>query len=233
MKEKILIVEDEAGIAENITYSLSTEGYESFWVTTGQSALDKVNQETIDLIILDIGLPDMSGFDILKEIRKSKDTPVLFLTARSEEIDRIVGLELGADDYVIKPFSPRELTARIKAILRRTNQNNSSKNNKRELVFVVDSNKRQISYYNKILNLSRYEYEILCLFINRPGWVFSREKIMDMVWDEPEESFDRTVDAHIKTIRAKLKEINNDIDPIETHRGVGYSLRDCIIADRK
>lgn len=231
MKKTVLIVEDESGIADTISYSLQTEAYNTLWVTTGEEALVTFHNKSIDLIILDIGLPDINGFDVLKEIRKKSEIPVLFLTARSEEIDRILGLELGADDYVVKPFSPRELTARVKAILRRTTNNkeqNSLKkiSNKIKNVFEIDENKRKINYFNEVVNLSRYEYEILCLFIKRPGWVFSREKIMEIVWTEPEESFDRTVDAHIKTIRAKLREVNSEIDPIVTHRGIGYSLRD-------
>ncbi|MCP4138553.1 MAG: two-component system response regulator CreB [bacterium] len=236
MKKTILIVEDEPGIADTITYALTTEGFNSFRTSTGEGALEKLNQESIDLILLDVGLPDISGFELIKEIRKTSEVPVLFLTARSEEIDRVLGLELGADDYVVKPFSPRELTARIKAVLRRSSD--SGKKPQEEpaqaslsestpgTIFEVDKNKRQISYCGEKLSLSRYEYEILCLFIGKPGWVFSRDTIMDMVWEEPEESFDRTVDAHIKTIRAKLKAVNPDVDPIETHRGVGYALRE-------
>lgn len=224
MPKKILIIEDESGIADTIIYPLSTEGFETHWVTTGIEGINYLKPDKADLVILDIGLPDMSGFDVLKEIRKFSRVPVLCLTARSDEIDRVLGLELGADDYVLKPFSPRELASRVKAILRRSSENDNSKTVTSP--FRIEYNKRQISYFGTRLNLTRIEYEILILFINRPGWIFSRDRIMDMAWPESGESFDRTVDTHIKTLRTKLKEIKPDIDPIETHRGVGYSLRE-------
>jgi len=224
MLKKILLIEDEAGIADTIIYPLSVEGFHTHWVTTGGEGLACLKSDKTDLVILDVGLPDINGFDVLKEIRKTSQVPVLCLTARSDEIDRILGLELGADDYVLKPFSPRELAARVKAILRRTSENDGAKPGPSP--FQIEYNKRQISYYGKKVNLTRIEYEILVLLINRPGWIFTRDKIMDLAWPESGESFDRTVDTHIKTLRTKLKEINPDIDPIETHRGVGYSLRE-------
>jgi two-component system catabolic regulation response regulator CreB len=226
MLKKILLIEDEQGIADTITYPLSSEGFRTHWVTTGAEGLAYLKSEKADLVILDIGLPDMNGFDVLKDIRKNNNVPVICLTARSDEIDRILGLELGADDYVLKPFSPRELAARVKAILRRNPDSDSKSPKSGSSPFQIDYNKRQISYYGNKLNLTRIEYEILILFINRPGWIFSRDRIMDLAWPETGESFDRTVDTHIKTLRTKLKEINPDIDPIETHRGVGYSLRE-------
>jgi len=224
MQKKILLIEDESGIADTIIYPLSVEGFNTHWVTTGADGLAYLKSDKADLVILDIGLPDMNGFEVLKEIRKNNHVPVLFLTARSDEIDRILGLELGADDYVLKPFSPRELAARVKAILRRTSDNNNA--NLQSSPFQIDYNKHHISYYGSRVNLTRIEYEILVLLVNRPGWIFSRDKIMDLAWPDSGESYDRTVDTHIKTIRTKLREINPDIDPIETHRGVGYSLRE-------
>ena len=225
MKKNVLIIEDEAGIADAITYALSTEGINSIWVSTGKEGLQKFREKEIDLIILDIGLPDISGLELIKDIRNESAVPVLFLTARSEEIDRVLGFELGGDDYVVKPFSPRELTARIKAILRR-----SSSQYSKTLVdsshFAVDTHKKQIKYFDTLLKLSKYEYEILNLLLSKPGWVYTREKIMEMVWEEPDESFERTVDTHIKTLRSKLKEIKTDHDPIITHRGYGYSLKE-------
>lgn len=224
MQKTILLIEDESGIADTIMFPLSSEGFRVHWVTTGGEGVTFIKNDKADLVILDIGLPDMNGFDVLKEIRKSSQVPVLFLTARSDEIDRVLGLELGADDYVLKPFSPRELAARVKAILRRSMDAESSKISTSP--FQIDYNKRQISYFGTRVNLTRIEYEILVLLVNRPGWIFSRDKIMDYAWPESGESFDRTVDTHIKTIRTKLKEINSEIDPIETHRGAGYSLRE-------
>lgn len=224
MAPRILIVEDEQAIADNIQYALETEGFETRCLLSGMQVLPLLDHDGIDLIILDIGLPDINGLELCKEIRKFHSLPIIFLTARAAEIDRVVGLEIGADDYVVKPFSPRELTARVKAVLRRTRQPAAQ----RSIIqtFQVNESKRQISYRGQPLALSRYEYNLLTLFIQRPGHVFSREQLMDMAWDEPEASMDRTVDAHIKNIRAKLKSITPDMDPIVTHRGVGYALKE-------
>ena len=224
MNAKILIVEDEQAIADNIQYALETEGFETRCLLSGMQVMSLLDKEAIDLIILDIGLPDINGLELCKEIRKSHSLPIIFLTARSAEIDRVVGLEIGADDYVVKPFSPRELCARVKAILRRTLQPIADPSATQ--TFQINDSKRQISYLDQVIDLSRYEYNLLTLFIHRPGHVFSREQLMEMAWDEPEASMDRTVDAHIKNIRAKLKNIAPDMDPIVTHRGVGYALKE-------
>jgi len=223
MNKKVLIIEDESSIADTIEYSLKSDGFTTLWKSTGTEGLKAVSEFSPHLLILDIGLPDINGFDLLKELRKFSNVPVLILTARSEEIDRILGLELGADDYVVKPFSPREITARVKAILRRAS---GSDDGLSDVPFDVDKNRRIISFFGSKLSLSRYEYDILSLLIERPGWVFSREQIMDLLWDEPEESFERTVDAHIKGIRAKLRDVRDDVDPIETRRGMGYALKE-------
>ena len=224
MKPKILIVEDEPTIVDNIQYALETEGFETISVFSGTPVIPLLAKETVDLIILDIGLPDMNGLELCKEIRKTLSTPIIFLTARTDEIDRVVGLEIGADDYISKPFSPKELSARIKAVLRRTQ--NLTTSDLSTQIFQVNESKRQISYYGEVLDLSRTEYDILKTFIRRPGHVYSRDQLMDLVWDEPDTSLDRTVDAHIKNIRAKLKTIKPEKDPIVTHRGMGYSLRE-------
>ena len=224
MKPKILIVEDEPAIMDNIHYALETEGFETIPVFSGSPVIPLLAKEPVDLIILDIGLPDMNGLELCKEIRKSHSTPIIFLTARTEEIDRVVGLEIGADDYISKPFSPKELAARVKAVLRRTQ--NATRSDLSTQVFQVNESKRQISYYGEVLDLSRYEYDILKTFIRRPGHVYSRDQLMELVWDEPDMSLDRTVDAHIKNIRAKLKAIKPEKDPFVTHRGMGYSLRE-------
>jgi two-component system catabolic regulation response regulator CreB len=222
---KVLIVEDEPAIADTIQYALETEGFQPVVAPTGQEALELVEADAIDLIILDIGLPDINGFELCKRIRQHSPLPIIFLTARSEEVDRVVGLEIGGDDYVVKPFSPRELTARVKAVLRRTQANNHE-GPAAAPVWTVDAAKRRIAYSGHILELSRTEYELLHTFIRRPGRVFTREQLMASVWDEPEASMDRTVDAHIKNLRAKLKAVRPDLDPIVTHRGTGYALRE-------
>jgi two-component system catabolic regulation response regulator CreB len=224
MKARILIVDDEPAIVDAIQYALETEGFETACFSSGMPVLDALSGHPADLIVLDIGLPDISGFDLCKEIRRKSQIPIIFLTARADEIDRIVGLEIGGDDYITKPFSPREVSARVKAVLRRSGANNHLSTGHE--AFTVNEAKRQISYFGTVLELSRYEYEILKTFIRRPGHVLSREQLMNMVWEQPECSLDRTIDAHVKNIRAKLRNIRPDTDPIITHRGMGYSLRD-------
>jgi len=234
LKRKILIVEDEPSIVDNIQYALETDGFEVVCFPSGLPVLSFLSNESADLIVLDIGLPDINGLELCKEIRKSHAVPIIFLTARTGEIDRVVGLEIGADDYIIKPFSPRELSARVKAVLRRTppaapgakRGESSSPQPGSVKAFQVNDLKRQISYFGKGLELSRYEFDILKTFIKRPGHVYSRDQLMDLVWEQPDTSLDRTVDAHIKNIRAKLRAIKPEKDPIVTHRGTGYSLKE-------
>jgi two-component system catabolic regulation response regulator CreB len=200
--------------------------------TTGSAVPALLAAHAIDLILLDIGLPDTTGLDVLREIRRTRATPIIFLTARNTEMDRVLGLELGADDYVAKPFSPRELTARVKAVLRRAQQGSPGTVAAPPPAavstagFTVDAGRRQLTFRGRALELSRTEYDILTTFIHRPGHVFSRDQLMEMVWTEPESSLDRTVDVHIKNIRAKLRAVAPDADPIVTHRGSGYSLRE-------
>ena len=224
MATKVLLLEDEPSIADNITYTLATEGFQCVWCATGADATATLEKGHVDLIVLDVGLPDCNGFEWCRNLRKSHDIPVIFLTARSDEIDRVVGLEIGGDDYMVKPFSPRELAARVKAILRRTVSKQQTKQN--TTGFEIDYDRCLVRFRSVPLSLSRYEYRLLCVFVEKPGWVFSREKLMDLVWDEPEASMDRTVDAHIKSLRAKLRTVDADADPIKTHRGMGYALRE-------
>jgi two-component system catabolic regulation response regulator CreB len=178
-------------------------------------------------VVLDIGLPDMSGFDVCREIRRKHVVPVIFLTARSAEVDRIVGLELGADDYLAKPFSPRELTARVRAVLRRVNgANGLSVPGAGSDVWRHDEARCQIGYRGRPLDLTRNEYRLLTALLAQPGRVFSRDQLMAAAWDDPGAAIDRTVDAHVKLLRAKLREVAPESDPIVTHRGMGYSLRE-------
>jgi two-component system catabolic regulation response regulator CreB len=224
VRARILIVDDEAAISDNIQFVLESEGLDAVRVPTGLEALPILEQGPIDLVILDIGLPDINGIELLKEIRRTRMVPIILLTARSGELDRVLGLEIGADDYVAKPFSPRELAARVKAVLRRYKP--AAAEQPSNTAFVVNSSKRTIAFFGRTLELSKYEYDILRQFIDRRGHVFSREQLMNLVWDQPETSLDRTVDAHIKNIRAKLRAVRPDLEPIQTHRGSGYSLRD-------
>jgi len=224
-----MVVEDEPSIADNISYALTTEGYEPVCLGTGKEALEHLGKGDISLIVLDIGLPDINGFQLLREIREKYNTPVICVTARDSEVDKVVGLEIGADDYVVKPFSPRELTARVRSVLRRTSDAGRPPEKTAEeqaSAFSVDEQRYTISYHGEPLDLSRYEYRLLAVLISRPGMVFTREQLMNKVWEEPDMSLDRTVDTHIKTIRQKLKAVRPDEDMIVTHRGIGYSLKE-------
>ena len=228
MKPRILIVEDEPGIADTLQYALRTEGFEPVWCGTGEEALASARAEPPALVILDVGLPDTSGFEVFKRLRAVSDVPVVFLTARSDEIDRVVGLELGADDYINKPFSPRELVARVRGILRRANKPSAPVTAgvaaPVQLPVNVDEGRRQIRFYGRALELSRYEFGLLQTLASRPGHVFSRDTLLARVWGDASESLDRTVDAHVKTLRAKMKLVAPALEPIRTHRGSGYAL---------
>ncbi|USA52852.1 two-component system response regulator CreB [Acinetobacter sp. C32I] len=235
MKQKqILCVEDEAAIVLPLRYALEREGWSVSWANTGTQALQLLTQQSFDFIILDVGLPDLNGFEVCKQLRQKDQTPLLFLTARDDEIDRVVGLEIGADDYCSKPFSAREIVARIKAIWRRMEAQTqpvtaSVATTKTEVIlqstiWSCNPQSLQIHYHQQVLQLTRYEYRLLFLLIQHPEQVFSRQQLMDHIWEHPEHSLERTVDTHIKSLRQKLKQITPDDDPIRTHRGFGYSL---------
>jgi two-component system catabolic regulation response regulator CreB len=239
-KPRILLVEDESGIADTLQYVLATDGFVPVWCSTAEEALRQFAAEPPALAVLDVGLPDMNGFELLKRLQAlpgGAQVPMLFLTARSDEIDRVVGLELGADDYIAKPFSPRELVARVRGILRRSARPAAAASAPAltpaptpapaaaaPSPFALDEERHQIRFYARLLELSRYEYGILRLLVQRPGRVFTRDELLEKVWDDPGESFDRTVDAHIKTLRAKLKAVAPGVEPIRTLRGTGYAL---------
>jgi len=249
----ILVVEDEPGIAETIHYALASDGFAPEVCASARQAIERFTAEPPALAILDVGLPDMSGFELLRRLQElpgGKAVPMLFLTARASEIDRVVGLELGADDYIAKPFSPRELVARVRTILRRSQRTHSepipaleqayqapavpagapieeeggAERSASTSPFTLDEERRLIRYHGQPLALSRYEYGLLATLIQRPGRVFTRSELLERVWDDPGESFDRTVDAHVKTLRAKLRAVRDSEDPIRTLRGIGYAL---------
>ncbi len=245
----ILIIEDEPAIADTLLYALKTEGFAPEWCATGRAGLAALAAKSFALVVLDVGLPDGSGFEFCKTIRTQSAVPVIFLTARNTELDRVLGLELGGDDYLVKPFSPRELTARVKAILRRANgaggdlQGGAAAPKRTEVQgamaaatqagsesrphpeIVVDAEGCVIRYRGVALELTRYEFRLLKALVAKPGRVFSRDQLMTAAWEDPGASLDRTVDAHIKMLRAKLRVIAPEEDPIQTHRGLGYSLR--------
>jgi two-component system catabolic regulation response regulator CreB len=251
-KPRILIAEDESGIADTLQYVLKSDGFTPVWCATAEDAIAQFAQEPPALAILDVGLPDLNGFELFKRLRAlnqsqgGAEVPMLFLTARSDEIDRVVGLELGADDYIAKPFSPRELVARVRTILRRSARAAPgapagpgdgvlpripgaappAPAQHPAMPFALDNERMQIRYYGRLLELSRYEYGLLRLLVQRPGRVFTRDELLQLVWDDASDSFDRTVDAHVKTLRAKLKAVAPEVEPIRTLRGTGYALNE-------
>lgn len=228
MKPLIWLVEDEASIADTLLYTLESEGFRVQWFERGEPALQQFAQQSPALAILDVGLPDINGFELCRQLLiRDENLPVLFLTARSDELDRIIGLEIGADDYVAKPFSPREVSARVRTILRRLQKQQRRVGDAAGVTlgaFTLDEACATILYRQQPLLLTRYEYLLLKMLLLAPGRVFSRQQLMDTVWASAEESMDRTVDTHIKTLRAKLRAIDEGANPIQTHRGMGYSL---------
>jgi len=217
----ILIVEDEPSIADTLLFVLQAEGFNVTWKTLAGDALALLQSAAIDLVIMDVGLPDIMGFEACKRLRKFSNVPVIFLTARGDELDRVVGLEIGADDYVVKPFSPREVAARVKAILKRVIPATIiSDPVSRE--FKIDHERLQIFYCQQLLQLTRVEFKLLQTLVEQPQRVFSRDQLLSAVGTATEAGYDRSIDTHIKTLRAKLRQISAGSDVIQTHRGVGY-----------
>ncbi|HQF37821.1 MAG TPA: response regulator [Opitutaceae bacterium] len=259
----ILVVDDERAIADTVVYALRTEGFAPQWCATAGAARAALAAGLPALVVLDVGLPDANGFDFCRELRaRYADLPVIFLTARSEVIDRVVGLEIGGDDYLAKPFSPRELTARVKAVLRRrapaaapapaptspgvgaesapaprplpenvtycvTNpEAPETRGRSGSVLWAVDEGRCRIVYRGAALELTATEFRLLRTLVAHPGRVYTRDQLMHAAWPDPGSATDRTVDAHVKTVRAKLRAVAPAADPIQTHRGLGYSLRE-------
>ncbi|MGJ8675928.1 MAG: two-component system response regulator CreB [Akkermansiaceae bacterium] len=224
---RILLVEDETSIAETLIYALETDHFEVCHTTTAGEAIAQFS-EGFDFVILDIGLPDKSGFDLCRDIRQLSAVPVLFLTARDAEIDRILGLELGGDDYVTKPFSPREVAARVRAILRRTSRPQLKTEpavTAARAILTHDDEAMTIFFKGHALQLTAHEYKLLVALMSQPGRIFTRDQLLMKAWDDPGSAMDRTVDAHIKSLRAKIREhLGDGAELIETRRGLGYTL---------
>lgn len=226
MRKRILLLEDEQAIADTLLYALQSEGFEVRHVSLARQALEAFHDSPPDLAILDIGVPDGNGFDVCRAMRKSSELPIIFLTARSEEIDRVLGLELGADDYVVKPFSPREVCARVRAILRRSAGTVPAPPPAAATgVLALDDQAQRITCAGELLALTRYEFLLLATLLRRPERIFSRTELMSLVWGDAPHTADRTVDAHVKLLRAKLRGRGVQAEVIQTHRHMGYSLR--------
>jgi len=227
---RILLLEDDPAIAATVEFALRREGFEVELAPLAGAARARaaVTAPALALAILDVGLPDGSGLDLCREWRQSgapalRALPVLMLTARGEELDRVVGLELGADDYMSKPFSPRELVARVRALLRRAALAPAA-SAAPDTLFEHDAEGRRIRYAGEWLALTRLEYGLLRALLRAPGRIRSRDALLDEVWGADGEATDRTVDTHVKTLRAKLRAVRPELEPIATHRGMGYSL---------
>lgn len=236
MNHRILLLEDEQAIADTLIYALRSEGFEVVHARLAQDALSLFHSSPPDLAILDVGVPDGNGFDVCRALRRSSELPIVFLTARSEEVDRIVGLELGADDYVSKPFSPRELCARVRAILRRSGRSLASAaapsapplplaGAVEAAPLYLDEASQRVLCRGEPLPLTRYEYALLATLLRRPQRIFGRSELMDLVWSGAPDTSERTVDAHVKLLRAKLRERGLQVEVIQTHRNMGYSLQ--------
>ncbi len=228
MAEKILIVDDEKPIVDSIKYTLYKEGYDVVVSYDGEDALEKVKKENPDLIILDIMLPKLSGLEVCRIIRRTSNVPIIMLTARGEDMDRVVGLELGADDYVAKPFSMRDLVARIKAVLRRAKISFSPSKAKEKLEFddvVIDIKGRIVLKRGNPVDLSPKEFDLLVTLAENEVRVMSREYLLTHVWGDDFYGDDRTVDVHIRWLREKLEDDPSNPKYIQTVRGIGYILR--------
>ena len=217
----ILIVEDESAIADTLIFALQADGHSTEWVSLGSAAVEQQRLRPADLVILDIGLPDISGFETCRQLRRFSEVPVMFLSARDAEIDRVLGLEIGADDYVVKPFSPREVAARVRAILKRMAPRPEPL--EPATPFQLDTLAMRIVYRNQPLALTRHEFRLLQSLLEQPRRVFSREQLLDGLGVASDVGYERTIDSHIKSLRAKLRQVAADAEPIQTHRGLGYS----------
>jgi two-component system catabolic regulation response regulator CreB len=228
---QVLVVEDEVAIADTLLFALDSEGFSTRWTRLAGEALAMLRAEPIDLVILDVGLPDMTGFEACKSLRQFSTVPVMFLTARAGEVDRVVGLEIGADDYVVKPFSPREVVARVRAILKRSGGGAPASPQSAPAApadaaeFQVDAARAQISFLGRSLALTPHEFHLLQKLLSQPQRVWSREQLLAAMGQPADVGYERNVDGYIKSLRAKLREVDAGREPLQTHRGFGYSYQ--------
>lgn len=224
MRSKILVVDDEAKIVKLVRSYLEQAGFAVVEAGDGQTALIQARREKPDLVVLDLGLPGIDGLEVARTLRRERETPIIMLTARIEDTDKIVGLELGADDYVTKPFNPRELVARVRAVLRRTTSGPSAPETLRAGALSVDMGGHQATLAGRPLDLTPTEFDLLAVFLQNPGRAFTRLELLDRVQGDAYEGYERTVDAHIKNLRAKLGDAPRQPRYIQTVFGVGYKL---------
>jgi len=226
MAKKILVVDDEKKIVDILKAYLERDGYQVITSYDGQSALDLARSNSPDLIILDLMLPEVSGWDVCRELRKEADVPIIMLTARDDTTDKIIGLELGADDYVTKPFDPKEIISRVRAVLRRSEGKAVSKAILTVGDIIIDTEKRLVRRGDLNIELTPIEFDILRVMAENPGRVYSRMQLLDKVQGDAYEGYERTVDSHIKNLRKKLELDSEHPEYIITIYGVGYKLED-------
>ncbi|MBB1282397.1 response regulator [Pseudoalteromonas sp. Hal273] len=222
--QKILIVEDEENIAEVLIAYAKQQNYETEHFDSGKGVVSFVKQNAVDLILLDLMLPDVDGIELCKQIRAFSSLPIIMLTAKSEEIDRLQGLEIGADDYICKPFSPKEVVARIKAVLRRTSQPKTNIINHNNFQLHKDDYEARLN--DKSIGFTAVEFKIFLLFISHVGRVFTREDIINNVYSDTTDISDRNIDTHIKNIRKKINDIQAGLNPIAAVYSVGYKFKE-------
>jgi two-component system response regulator BaeR len=216
----VLIVEDEPKLASIMADYLLQSGFTTHCIDHGEEVLPFLREHTPELVLLDVMLPGRDGIDIFREMRSFSRVPVIFVTARVDEIDRLLGLELGADDYVCKPFSPRELVARVKAVLRRAAGSSAPDPG----IFRIDPHLRRVEIHGKAVEMTQVEFEILRILGEHPGWIYSRTQLMDRIYEDRRIVSDRTIDSHIKKIRKKISAVAPGLDVIQSVYGVGYRL---------
>ncbi len=221
---KILVIDDEVQIADIIKFNLEKEGYEVDTASDGEKGIEKVSSFQPDLLILDIMMPKIDGFEVLKQVRKKYKFPIIMLTAKEDEVDKVLGLELGADDYVVKPFSMRELIARVNANLRRVDYEDNNNQNRKLKVddLVIDLDKYEVTKANEVVDLTLREYELLKFLASNEDQVFSREKLLKEVWGYEYYGDIRTVDVTVKKKKKKIEDEDGEYKYILTKRGVGY-----------
>lgn len=227
--QKLLLVEDEAAIAEGLAVTLESEGFSVLWVNNGADALTTFTKHRPDLVLLDLMLPGMSGAEICREIRRVSDVPIIMVTARDAEIDRVVGLEIGADDYVTKPFSTRELVARIKTVLRRAPvaiMNDADAAPAHAAGVRVDRSRHEVHVDGKPVNLPPKEFELLAYLVEYAGRVLTRDQLISQVWGSDYYGDTKTLDVHVRRIRARIEDDPHDPKRLLTVRGVGYRFTD-------
>ena len=227
---KILVVDDEVDIVDFIGDYLTGEGYEVVGAYDGVEALDKMRQDHPDLVILDIMLPRLDGFEVCKQMRAESSVPILMVTAKGSDVDKIVGLEIGADDYIPKPFNPRELVARVKAILRRTYRQDYQPHSQTTTLtykdLSIDTERRRVTIGSRLLELTMKEFDLLLFLMRNPGHVYSRDHLLDYVWGQDSFVGARTVDVHIRRLREQIETDASHPQYIQTVWGVGYKFTD-------